>query len=108
MEWPRPLPPNVQLVGALLPTHAKPLPPDFEARTLYLHLRLCPHPYQCWLAHSVSVPVACFTVLPTAAWSVRLPLHASLGGSRFRVDQECGPTMTAHSQVLLAGEWWPR
>lgn len=34
MEWPRPLPPNVQLVGALLPTLAKPLPPDFEARAL--------------------------------------------------------------------------
>ncbi len=32
MEWPRPLPPNVQLVGALLPTRAKPLPPDFEVR----------------------------------------------------------------------------
>ncbi|CAL5226001.1 g8804 [Coccomyxa viridis] len=31
MEWPRPLPPNVQLVGALLPTQAKPLPPIFEA-----------------------------------------------------------------------------
>ncbi|CAK0783984.1 hypothetical protein CVIRNUC_007187 [Coccomyxa viridis] len=31
MEWPRPLPPNVQLVGALLPTPAKPLPPSFEA-----------------------------------------------------------------------------
>ena len=30
MEWPRPLPPNVQLVGALLPTQAKPLPPKFE------------------------------------------------------------------------------
>lgn len=30
MEWPRPLPPNVQLVGALLPTQAKPLPPQFE------------------------------------------------------------------------------
>ena len=30
MEWPRPLPPNVQLVGALLPTPAKPLPPSFE------------------------------------------------------------------------------
>ncbi len=33
MEWPRPLPPNVQLVGALLPTQAKPLPPIFEVRT---------------------------------------------------------------------------
>ena len=32
MEWPRPLPPNVQLVGALLPTPAKPLPPSFEVR----------------------------------------------------------------------------
>jgi glucuronosyltransferase len=30
MEWPRPLPPNVQLVGALLPTRARPLPPHFE------------------------------------------------------------------------------
>jgi len=30
MEWPRPLPPNVQFVGALLPTQAKPLPPKFE------------------------------------------------------------------------------
>ena len=32
MEWPRPLPPNVQLVGALLPTQAKPLPPVFQVR----------------------------------------------------------------------------
>ena len=32
MEWPRPLPPNVQLVGALLPTPAKSLPPSFEVR----------------------------------------------------------------------------
>ena len=32
MEWPRPLPPNVQLVGALLPTPAKRLPPSFEVR----------------------------------------------------------------------------
>lgn len=30
MEWPRPLPPNVQLVGALLPTEAKPLPAKFQ------------------------------------------------------------------------------
>ena len=33
MEWPRPLPPNVQLVGALLPTQAQPLPPRFQVRT---------------------------------------------------------------------------
>ncbi|CAL8466391.1 g5927 [Coccomyxa elongata] len=31
MEWPRPLPPTVQLVGALLPAPAKPLPPAFQA-----------------------------------------------------------------------------
>jgi hypothetical protein len=30
LEWPRPLPPNVQLVGALLPRSARPLPPQFE------------------------------------------------------------------------------
>ena len=33
MEWPRPLPPNMQLVGALLPTQAQPLPPRFEVRS---------------------------------------------------------------------------
>jgi hypothetical protein len=33
MEWPRPLPPNVQLVGALLPTAAQPLPADFQVHT---------------------------------------------------------------------------
>ncbi len=32
MEWPRPLPPTVQLVGALLPAAAKPLPPAFQVR----------------------------------------------------------------------------
>lgn len=32
MEWPRPLPPNVQLVGALLPTPAQPLSPAFQVR----------------------------------------------------------------------------
>ncbi|KAK9838454.1 hypothetical protein WJX81_000210 [Elliptochloris bilobata] len=31
LEWPRPLPPNVQLVGALLPRPARPLPPHFQA-----------------------------------------------------------------------------
>ena len=40
MEWPRPLPPNVQLVGALLPTQAKPLPPVFEVRMQH-HSWLC-------------------------------------------------------------------
>ena len=33
MEWPRPLPPNVQLVGALLPTAARPLPANFEVNS---------------------------------------------------------------------------
>ena len=32
LEWPRPLPPNVQLVGALLPRPARPLPPHFQVR----------------------------------------------------------------------------
>ncbi|KAK9902751.1 hypothetical protein WJX75_004835 [Coccomyxa subellipsoidea] len=31
MEWPRPLPPTVQLVGALLPAPAKPVAPAFQA-----------------------------------------------------------------------------
>lgn len=38
MEWPRPLPPNVQLVGALLPAAAKPLPPAFQVSCLCLAL----------------------------------------------------------------------
>ena len=34
LEWPRPLPPNVQLVGALLPRPARPLPPHFQVPIL--------------------------------------------------------------------------
>ena len=55
MEWPRPLPPNVQLVGALLPTQAKPLPPIFEVcmqhqlwpRIPALQLMRCKAPQAC-------------------------------------------------------------
>ena len=30
LEWPRPLPPNLRLVGPLLPEPAQPLPAEFE------------------------------------------------------------------------------
>ena len=33
LEWPRALPPNVKLVGPLMPEPAKPLPPDLQACT---------------------------------------------------------------------------
>jgi hypothetical protein len=35
MEWPRPLPPTVQLVGALLPAPAKPVAPAFQVGASY-------------------------------------------------------------------------
>ena len=40
LEWPRPLPPNVQLVGALLPRPARPLPPHFQVPILSSHVCL--------------------------------------------------------------------
>ena len=32
LEWPRPLPPNLRLVGPLLPEPAQPLPAELEVR----------------------------------------------------------------------------
>ena len=32
LEWPRPLPPNLRLVGPLLPEPAQPLPTELEVR----------------------------------------------------------------------------
>ncbi len=40
MEWPRPLPPTVQLVGALLPAPARPLPPAFQVGHHHLFRQL--------------------------------------------------------------------
>jgi hypothetical protein len=56
MEWPRPLPPNVQLVGALLPTPAQPLPPQFQvccrAAPLLFLVWACMHaPSSLWDGH---------------------------------------------------------
>lgn len=32
LEWPRPLPPNVKLIGPLMPEPPKPLPADLQVR----------------------------------------------------------------------------
>ena len=42
LEWPRPLPPNLRLVGPLLPEPAQPLPAELEVRP-HIYRMLSPH-----------------------------------------------------------------